>query len=514
MFRPTSALPKQTDADSLEITMQCIFCETENPEGALFCKKCGRRLDGMSLCGACGKTTPVDGEFCIHCGANRNAPVYLMPVRFPAPGPTVSEAADEPPVRHDVTANCGAQSGALAVSERKQRAVKERKPCAPRQGGLLSKKAALFRKISDIGALVAALISVIFTFLIGVSVTVGAGGVSAGNPAVGYGLFYFFHDAYQALSAFAEGSTGAQLATNGAVLGTVCTVVILAGVAFCAVFTVLRLIAVLQKKTDKSCLAPAAMTFFAYICGVVLFNLCITESVEVAGVTTSVTANGATIAGIVLGAIVLTASVVLGAIARGIGNDVRGYCIRLGVSAGYAVCALVAVGLAAGGAVAVTTDLMGVSTSMKYGVGAFFEMLATSAATVSEGDAWTAFMAMSNMSLIFTVVMVVALVAFSVCLALSLSDIAASAGQMIGQKTPLLVLLSGVFAVVAALAMIVVSVSYTGWLASETTSAALGVPIGIAIAGLGCIVCAVYLLISRKKQKQIGHSGDIGACAA
>ena len=44
--------------------MKCYHCDTENLEGAQFCKKCGRRLDGMSLCTACGKMTPADGEYC------------------------------------------------------------------------------------------------------------------------------------------------------------------------------------------------------------------------------------------------------------------------------------------------------------------------------------------------------------------------------------------------------------------------------------------------------------------
>ena len=60
----------------MEIAMQCIFCETQNPEGALFCKKCGRRLDGMSLCAACGKTAwvpfqprPEQLVYCAKCYA-------------------------------------------------------------------------------------------------------------------------------------------------------------------------------------------------------------------------------------------------------------------------------------------------------------------------------------------------------------------------------------------------------------------------------------------------------------
>lgn len=38
-----------------------------------FLQKCGRRLDGNSICPTCGKLTPADGEYCIYCGSNRNA---------------------------------------------------------------------------------------------------------------------------------------------------------------------------------------------------------------------------------------------------------------------------------------------------------------------------------------------------------------------------------------------------------------------------------------------------------
>ena len=35
--------------------MKCVFCGTDNPDGALFCKKCGKRQDGMATCPSCGK---------------------------------------------------------------------------------------------------------------------------------------------------------------------------------------------------------------------------------------------------------------------------------------------------------------------------------------------------------------------------------------------------------------------------------------------------------------------------
>lgn len=50
--------------------MKCVFCGTDNPDGARFCKKCGKRQDGMTTCPSCCKDTPADGDFCIYCGAD------------------------------------------------------------------------------------------------------------------------------------------------------------------------------------------------------------------------------------------------------------------------------------------------------------------------------------------------------------------------------------------------------------------------------------------------------------
>ena len=35
----------------------------------------------MSVCQHCGKLTPVDGQFCIYCGANRDSRVIDLPAK-------------------------------------------------------------------------------------------------------------------------------------------------------------------------------------------------------------------------------------------------------------------------------------------------------------------------------------------------------------------------------------------------------------------------------------------------
>ena len=49
--------------------MQCKFCGVENPGDAIFCKSCGKHVDGTVTCPECGKTCEGEASFCIYCGA-------------------------------------------------------------------------------------------------------------------------------------------------------------------------------------------------------------------------------------------------------------------------------------------------------------------------------------------------------------------------------------------------------------------------------------------------------------
>jgi class 3 adenylate cyclase len=47
--------------------MQCVKCEYANPEDALFCMKCGAKIENH--CAACQTLNPFDANFCKKCGA-------------------------------------------------------------------------------------------------------------------------------------------------------------------------------------------------------------------------------------------------------------------------------------------------------------------------------------------------------------------------------------------------------------------------------------------------------------
>ncbi len=48
--------------------MICKHCQAENADDAVFCKNCGKRLDGMIECPECKALNPEDSRFCKNCG--------------------------------------------------------------------------------------------------------------------------------------------------------------------------------------------------------------------------------------------------------------------------------------------------------------------------------------------------------------------------------------------------------------------------------------------------------------
>ena len=48
--------------------MICKKCSTENPENAVFCQHCGKRLDGKIVCPSCNTLNDEEANFCFACG--------------------------------------------------------------------------------------------------------------------------------------------------------------------------------------------------------------------------------------------------------------------------------------------------------------------------------------------------------------------------------------------------------------------------------------------------------------
>ena len=225
--------------------MDCINCGAPNPEDAIFCKKCGKRLDGMAVCPACGKLTPADGDFCINCGADKSAPPASVAVRLvPAPTP-VNPAANAAASAQMDEAAASAVVGAGVAEE----AVQE-------EGYMFEKRRGILKKVSALFAGLTALMGIIFVFLIECTMSVGTGGASA-SALSGQDIFYFFGDAYDVISSSLTKNAETVL-TAGTLLGTLCCAFGMAITVICFLAAVSRMLknTAARPKRDSSLPAP------------------------------------------------------------------------------------------------------------------------------------------------------------------------------------------------------------------------------------------------------------------
>ena len=317
--------------------MRCANCGKDNPEGAVFCSECGRRLDGMRQCPACGKLIAEGSKFCSFCGMNI-APVQQaaqVPVQQVAQNP-VQQAAQpvvrqaQPPVQN---MGGGVQQAAMPAQQGMWGApyagapygvpvIQKMTPERVRQ---------ILKLVADGLAAAVALMALLFVFLIGGAVS---GYSNAGYtiddiqelylPLSGgeWNIFSCFGDLYSDMQKFAElygKSSFAMYAYNtNAALLIVLAALTLVGTAGCFAFTAIRYARVLLKKSEKGVFVPAMATFIVFVAGVTALNAFIVQSFYSAVKdysTPAITqfasdANGATVAGIVLGGIALASSFV------------------------------------------------------------------------------------------------------------------------------------------------------------------------------------------------------------
>ena len=464
--------------------MQCFNCGTENPQEATFCKKCGRKLDGTALCSACGKYTPADGEFCIYCGSNRNAPVWLMPARFESSVPAAG-GAEAAPAATAAMRVC-APAATAQPAPRDQRQIKAKVKTDASAAAAVGMANGIMGKIALILSAVGALIPLIFVFLIDNSYSMGAGGVSGGSP-MGYSIFHYFGDAYK--SVFDTQSVLGNAALMGAVIGTVCSVVAIGGTAAAFAFTAVRAVKIFKGKADGGLLAPAATTYAAYVGGAALVLVCMAQRAELAGVSTAMVANIGTVAGIVLGGIVILAACVLSAISQGMGGNIKFFAVNAGSKCLYAAFAFAAIGLAGGCAAAVSVPDM--DAGFTYGIATFLAQVAALGSDAETVDAYNGCLAVE---FIFTAV----LIALCAAAALAFGRVAALPGSGSDKRTGMFMLISGVAAVVAGVMMIVASSIYVGR-AGSTFAVGAGIPVGVIICGLAMIAATVGGNIAAKK---------------
>ena len=314
--------------------MKCVRCGTDNIEEAKFCKKCGKRLDGNAVCSNCGKLTPADGEYCIYCGANRNA--------------TYEDNHPEG-IKTFVSESSSLESNNFSTK-------KETKKASNIQEKVIvsTKRNRILQLCSSIAGGMTILVCLIFTFLLGVSANVGGASISA----EGYNIYYFFSDAFTTLS---DTSHVYSYGLIGPILGLITVILGIIGIIVVTIFGVREFIWFVQKKnSDMS--KYSVISFFTYLGFVALYMINMASIVSSGGVDVALCINGATIAGIVLGAIFMLSSIVLNLIIKGgVKQNIKSYLINAISTGLFTIIAIVCVSLLGQGIITVSAS--GVSTS-------------------------------------------------------------------------------------------------------------------------------------------------------
>ena len=504
--------------------MKCVFCGTDNPDGALFCKKCGKRQDGMATCPSCGKDTPADGDFCIYCGAD------LKAAAASAAGlnKSASNSAGSGEVGAYTAANIpeGANSahGYGTADESAHEAAAA--DYAVGEGRTTAVAAAVKRALkvaAEAFTVLSALIGFIFVFFIGNDVSAGVSGVTAGLGG-GYNIFYFFGDAYKNIEAMLESyGVGYQNFVNysyitAAVAGTVCSALALAATVILFIATAVRYVRKLLKHMQKSATGLAAATFFSYVFGVALFMMCVGGCTKMEGGNVVVTVNGATVAGLVLGGLFIVASAA-SAVVYGINKSNAKQVALNGVTGAVAaVFAVIIAGVAANGMFGMTGNTgYGENLHATLGITEFFNMLASYSLTYyqnndNSGAEWKAFTDMFNAELVVNIVLLVFAVVFCILAVVSVSGIFSGFGKKIGARQVKSLVASGTFAVVAGIIMIVSDVLFLNWVkgydGSTEYGAYVAVPVVVMLFGLLLIVCAcIYTRFLRREEEEERYNG-------
>ena len=263
--------------------MICKHCSTENPESAVFCGICGKRLDGNVVCSHCGNLMPEENNYCFACGARMNTP------------PAQASAQPE-------SAPTSAQPASVNV-----------RPAVPAK-----QKTGAWKKILEIigGAvgMTGVFFALLFTFLIGISAGTGAGADML-NVNADLNLYYYFGKVYEQIATGLSDMTSYSAFYEAniyllAILGTVLSAATIITVFTLSVITLVRYLRKLLKKSEKDYAPTLIGAILTYILGASLFlgfnNMSITAVISSSlSVSAGIRYNTATLAGIILSVLFL-----------------------------------------------------------------------------------------------------------------------------------------------------------------------------------------------------------------
>lgn len=316
--------------------MFCGFCGKENPDGAVYCMSCGKRLDGKKICPKCGKPCEEEAKFCPYCGASLTAPAPVAaPAYAPVASPVESEMPSDVPAKSkksvfDILGICG---GALAMAS--------------------------------------VLFSLIFVFCIGLETSVTRG------STVSCSIYDFFYDRYHDLdNAFSLIEKDGEPLSVAAYASTViCTIDAVAGFVLVVTLSVLAITKFAKQMQDGKprnyfkYAVGAYVSFLAAACVFYAFasmgvnSLLISDDTE--AMRAEISFNAATLSGIILGGIFLAVGAGLRLAARGKALMSLSTILNCSLAFAGAILAIIAFSFAKNGQIAVEAPLSSAGASFK-----------------------------------------------------------------------------------------------------------------------------------------------------
>ncbi len=317
----------------------CKHCNTENPENSVYCNLCGKRLDGNKLCRKCEKLIPENAVFCNYCGTRTDtAEQTETAVKRGTSKPNARVVEREAPTTTDGTVNeASGEITATSISWR--------------------------RIVGTIGtslALLTSVITLVFVFLIGFGVNgtdefnyiwrqLGLSGVGD------ISIYDFFGKNYESIQVILDNNrfddTNVVMYVNhlkaslyiNAVLGTVISALTLLSVTALAIAAIVKNAQKLSGKDVKHAEALSVAVFIAYVIGAgglyalnaVSASATAVDSYVGARITVkgSLTFNGATVAGIVIGAVFNFFSIACNTAANYRATSVAKYVVNMSLTA-------------------------------------------------------------------------------------------------------------------------------------------------------------------------------------